>query len=1028
MVRKTVKVEYDWKPPMCSECGVFGHTFSRCFKNVANMATNTKSFKENVKGNNAVNTEQKEANEQKEKNRVHVEDSDEGFVEVKRKKNIVYQAKTKEVKSPKKTPTKMPEAARGMKKRRLEVREIVTKNELKDMEIVDNFLNKRIMPTDDDMKGWSIDMISYYQKKEELVDKGKKDNTKVHNNKEFEDVLEEISGVAKCIGENEVKGLSTSDKQDEIVKLIQEEKLQICAVLETYLKSCRIMVGWNDDMSNIGVVHMARQSMLVRVETRGENLRLYGTFIYASNSGLERKDLWEDLERYKRIVGKDPWEAVKDVQMKIDKEPNNHELRSEEAHVLKLYFEAMKDEEIFLFQKEKVKWLSVGVKEFFDTGKILKEINSTLIALVPKIQYPLKVSDFRPIACCNVIYKFISKVLTERLKGCLDQLVSKNQSDFIPNRHIHDNIMLAQELFKGYDRKSGPKRVAVKSLSKDGLMDYEGNPISPYHFTLVMEILTLIIRRKVAQSKDFQYHFGCKNLKITNVCFADDLLMFCHADKDSVNVLKESIDEFGKVAGLIPNYNKSTIIFRRLNDDEKNELLAVMPFKVENLPIRYLGVPLTSKKLRDKEFIEDINKLLKNFLWQQFESSKGRAKVAWKNVYKYKQKGESLWVQWIHTEKLRGRSVSEVDIETNDSWGWKNILNLRKDARKFMFLKIGDGNRTLICLYVCCFFVPSIMLILAASSLVHSIDCLLCQTKANKLRVFLAVETSTRAFCNHQINIPNKQQQKTSGNEGTGIIPGVPDVTIYESESEKESWGDSDDEDEHDENNSNDLSDEGNEDNDGNNGNDGDDDDTNDDDKQEADDTNDDDEETDSDRTESDRIKIPILDQSTTEYYEEKEEEKIDDEETMYDDEYDEVTKESYEDVNVNLGNKDTEMTNAGQGASEQQNVSQESGFEQVEEDAHLLNLENPSPADNDFASLMETSACHAMTIPKITSGFTITFPLPPSFFNPLLQHATPAPTPTTSKATTSFTSLLDFASVFKFNERAPAWKKICQI
>ncbi|GKB97479.1 hypothetical protein Tco_0983616 [Tanacetum coccineum] len=211
--------------------------------------------------------------------------------------------------------------------------------------------------------------------------------------------------------------------------------------------------------------------------------------------------------------------------------------------------------------------------------------------------------------------------------------------------------MLTQELFKGYDRKSGPKRVAVK---------------------------------------------------------------------DSVNVLKEY--EFGKVAGLIPNYNKSTIIFGSLNDDEKNELLAVMPFKVENLPIRYLGVPLTSKKLRAKEFIEDINKLLKNFLWQQFESFKGRAKVVWKNICKYKQKGglglkdlrvwnkaiivkhlwhivndtESLWVKWIHTEKLRGRSVSEVDIETNDSWGWKNIFNLRKDARKFMFLKIGDGNRTLI--------------------------------------------------------------------------------------------------------------------------------------------------------------------------------------------------------------------------------------------------------------------------------------------------------------------------------------------
>ncbi|GKA56554.1 retrovirus-related pol polyprotein from transposon TNT 1-94 [Tanacetum coccineum] len=95
--------------------------------------------------------------------------------------------------------------------------------------------------------------------------------------------------------------------------------------------------------------------------------------------------------------------------------------------------------------------------------------------------------------------------------------------------------------------------------------------------------------------------------------------------------------------------------------------------------------------------------------------------------------------------------------------------------------------------------------------------------------------------------VPDERQQKTSGtDEGTGTIPGVPDVPIYESESKKESWGDSEDEDEND---YDDLSEEGDNDNNGNDGNDGDDDDANDDDKQEGDDTNDDDEETDSDRT-----------------------------------------------------------------------------------------------------------------------------------------------------------------------------------
>lgn len=67
-------------------------------------------------------------------------------------------------------------------------------------------------------------------------------------------------------------------------------------------------------------------------------------------------------------------------------------------------------------------------------------VNATTIALVPKLDTPLKVSDFRPIACCNVLYKCISKILTTRIKNVLGKIVNKNQSAFIPGRHISDNI------------------------------------------------------------------------------------------------------------------------------------------------------------------------------------------------------------------------------------------------------------------------------------------------------------------------------------------------------------------------------------------------------------------------------------------------------------------------------------------------------------------------------------------------------------------------------------------------------------
>ncbi|GKD93616.1 hypothetical protein Tco_1373453, partial [Tanacetum coccineum] len=174
----------------------------------------------------------------------------------------------------------------------------------------------------------------------------------------------------------------------------------------------------------------------------------------------------------------------------------------------------------------------------------------------------------------------------------------------------------------------------------------------------------------------------------------------------------------------------------------------------------------------------------------------------------------------------------------------------------------------------------------------------------------------------------------------------VPDVPKYDSESNKESWGDSGEEDDDDEDDTKD--DEGNDDGDGSDGNDDDDD--------------------------------------NDEHEEEEEEENVDEFTDKEDDEENEEEsddgEELYKDVNVKLRKEDVEMTDANQGGADQHNVSQESGFEQ-EEDAHVtlttvhdaqktegpmqssfvssdftekpLNFENVSSADNEIASLMDT-------------------------------------------------------------------------
>ncbi|GKC71020.1 RNA-directed DNA polymerase, eukaryota, reverse transcriptase zinc-binding domain protein [Tanacetum coccineum] len=255
------------------------------------------------------------------------------------------------------------------------------------------------------------------------------------------------------------------------------------------------------------------------------------------------------------------------------------------------------------------------VKDFFSNGKLLREVNSTLIALIPKVQDSKSVTDFRPIACCNVIYKCISKILTNRIKGGLDKLINLNQSAFIQSRSIQDNILLTQELLKGYNRKNGPKRCSLKfdiakgydTMSWDFLRNimikfgfhckmvdwiltcisssnfficlngevhgyFQGGRglrqrdlISLYLFTLVIEVFTLIMEHKIKNSENFRYHLGCKDLKLTHLWFADDLLVLCHGDEGSIKVIKDAIDDFSRVSGLVPNLNKSTIFFRNVN-------------------------------------------------------------------------------------------------------------------------------------------------------------------------------------------------------------------------------------------------------------------------------------------------------------------------------------------------------------------------------------------------------------------------------------------------------------------------------
>ena len=207
--------------------------------------------------------------------------------------------------------------------------------------------------------------------------------------------------------------------------------------------------------------------------------------------------------------------------------------------------------------------------------------------------------DFRPISCCSIVYKCITKIMANRLKKYLPFIIERNQSAFIGKRSIIDNILMAQELVRGYGRTTLSPKCAVKidlkkafdSLSWEfifevmktlkfprdfiwwvrkclttprfsisingGLAGYfkgargirQGDPLSPYIFVIAMNVLSNLLNAAGFYGV-FKYHPKCKRINLTYLCFADDLLIFTKGDIDSVMGIQRILELFYSYSGL----------------------------------------------------------------------------------------------------------------------------------------------------------------------------------------------------------------------------------------------------------------------------------------------------------------------------------------------------------------------------------------------------------------------------------------------------------------------------------------------
>ncbi|KAG7547813.1 Ribonuclease H domain [Arabidopsis suecica] len=283
------------------------------------------------------------------------------------------------------------------------------------------------------------------------------------------------------------------------------------------------------------------------------------------------------------------------------------------------------------------------VKCFFETGFLDPEINHTHICLVPKIESPTQVKDFRPISLCNIAYKIISKILAERLKPWLHHLISEAQSAFIPGRLITDNVVITHELLhslrtkkiktpymalkldiaKAFDKvewgyiEAILKRFGfaeqwcqwvmrcVTSVSYSVLINgspsqkiypcrglRQGDPLSPYLYLLCTEGLSSLLSHAMHTNDIHGFKASCNGPPISHMLFADDSLLFCKATEEECQHILHILQIYAAASGQHVNFQKSAILFgKTVNPELQQKIIKLTGISKIGGFGKYLGLP-----------------------------------------------------------------------------------------------------------------------------------------------------------------------------------------------------------------------------------------------------------------------------------------------------------------------------------------------------------------------------------------------------------------------------------------------------
>lgn len=283
-------------------------------------------------------------------------------------------------------------------------------------------------------------------------------------------------------------------------------------------------------------------------------------------------------------------------------------------------------------------------------------LNSAHIVLLPKNAASKKISDYRPISLTSSIAKLISKLLANRLSKFLSQLVSRNQRAFIQKRSIHDKFLYTQNSIRDLHRAHKPALFlkldiakAFDSIRWDYLLELlaqmgfgrrwrewitillstatssvlvngsrtqsfrhkaglrQGDPLSPMLFILALEPLQRILA--LAEQSGLLTPVTRRGANIRVSLYADDAAVFVNPVKEEIDTIKHIFDSFGRATGLKINLSKSAAYPICCEQLQIENIMQSMPCQIANLPCKYLGLPLSLRKLKRNDVQPMIDKV-----------------------------------------------------------------------------------------------------------------------------------------------------------------------------------------------------------------------------------------------------------------------------------------------------------------------------------------------------------------------------------------------------------------------------------